>query len=87
MKYAFSASISFPSIFIERISEDKTKKYNRGVAILYTFLGLCLMIVGLVANYIDNLKVSNILLIAVLVIFFPTLSYAYSMLVNKYSKK
>lgn len=81
-----------PAMFLwnkgsDKIPEDKTKNYNRGVAILYAFLGLCLMVVGLVANYIDNLKISNILLIAVLVIVFPTLSYAYSMLVSKYSKK
>lgn len=87
-----SISSKKPAVFLwnkgsEKISDDKIKNYNRGVSILYAFLGLCLMIVGLVANYIDNLKISNILLIAVLIIVFPVLSYAHSMLVNKYIKK
>lgn len=70
----------------ENIDTKHTKLYNKGVAILYIFLCLSLMVVGLVSNYVGQF-IANILLLLVLGLVVPTLSYAYSFLVKKYSNK
>lgn len=84
--YGLNSKKPIPFLFVQSKSELKVsniKQFNRGVSIFHIFFGLCLLIVGIIATYF-NLRVASIVLLLVLLVCIPTLSYAYSFLINRY---
>ena len=84
--YGLNNKKPIPFLFAQnktKLTISDIKQFNRGVSILHVFFGLCLLIVGLIATYL-NLRIASIILLIVLFACIPSLSYAYSFLLGKY---
>ena len=71
---------------VKNVKPEYIKQHNRGIALLYMFLGLCFFIVGIISTYF-SFRLSTFALLFVIVAIIPTLSSIQVIFLNDKYKK